>query len=195
VRAKNSGLIFVVSGPSGSGKTTLLTKLLEEPQAEKLLVKSVSLTTRPKRTGEINKKDYFFVTEKRFKELLKGGRVLEWTNFLGYYYGTPKDFVEDQAAKGRHIILCLDLKGALRIKKLYPDTSRTIFVLPPTLDALKSRIEGRCHKTGKDEISRRLKMAQREVQSRHKYDHTLVNKNLGTAVRQLRKIILKEIAV
>lgn len=187
------GLIFVVSGPSGSGKTTLLTKLLKDKELRDRLVKSVSLTTRPKRSGEKDKKDYFFITEALFRKIRGQKKILEWTRYLGYYYATPKNFVDKWLARGRHAILCLDIRGALRIKKIYPKNTVTIFILPPSIEILNERIRGRCRRTRMEEIKRRLELAREEFLASDKYDYSIVNKNLQDAIRELRGIVLKEI--
>ena len=128
------GLIFVISGPSGSGKTTLIKSLLKDRVLKKILSKSISFTTRPKRRNEKDKKDYFFITPAEFSHLLKRKKIIEWTRFLGYYYATPRDYVDQQLTRGRNLALCLDTKGAASIKKIYPDNSVTIFILPlPTI--------------------------------------------------------------
>lgn len=185
----------MVSGPSGSGKTTLLKKLLEDKQLKRNLTKSISFTTRPKRSAERNRKDYYFITEARFKQELKAKKILEWTRYLGYYYATPKVVVEKQLTKGKHVILCLDLKGALKIKRFYTQNTVLIFIIPPSLETLRERIEARCNKTKKEEIRERLKLAKRELLASYRYDYCLVNKNLRQAVQALRQIILKEVGI
>lgn len=185
-------LLFVISGPSGSGKTTLLKKLLEDRELKNRLVKSISFTTRAKRSGEKNKKDYFFINEAQFREKNKAKKILEWTKYLGYYYATPKDFVEKQFKKGKHVLLCLDLKGAAKIKRFYPKNTVTIFIIPPSLAALKKRIEGRCNKTIKEEIRQRLEAARRELKGAGRYDYCIVNQNLYKAARELKDIILRK---
>ncbi|MFH1413628.1 MAG: guanylate kinase [Candidatus Omnitrophota bacterium] len=185
-------MIFVISGPSGSGKTTLRDKLLEDKELIRGgLTKSVSLTTRPRREGERNKKDYSFITEAQFKRKLKGKKILEWTKFLGYHYGTPRDFVDGQLKKGKSIILCLDLKGALKIKRIYPHRAVNVFIVPPSLKELKKRIIGRS-KAQEEEIRKRLAVAKREVVSCGIYDYRVVNSNLSQAVKALKEIIVKE---
>jgi len=183
------GKIFVISGPSGSGKTTLAQSLLKDRKLKKKIARAVSFTTRPKRSGEKNRKDYFFISQNDFKEKLKAKKILEWTRYLGYYYGTAKDFLESQLYKSKAIVLCLDLKGAARIKKLYPEITTTIFVMPASLDELYSRIKNRCRDPKTLEINRRLKLASREVRAKKRYDHVIVNEDLETAVRQLKGII------
>lgn len=190
---RKRGLIFVVSGPSGSGKTTLRDNLLEDKTLKRKLSKSVSFTTRRRRTKERHGRDYFFITETDFKKKVRAKEILEWTKYLGYYYGTPRFLVEKQLSRGKNIILCLDLKGAIRIKRLYPKNSVTTFVLPPSIQTLRLRIEKRCHETKKEEIARRLKLAKEELSASRRYDYTIVNKNLERALRELKGIILQEI--
>lgn len=187
--------IFVISGPSGSGKTTLLQGLLKTAALKRRLVKSVSFTTRPKRQGERQGKDYFFISESQFKRFLKAKKILEWTRYLGYYYGTPRDSIDGQLEKGRSIGLCLDLRGALKIKRLYPHKAVSIFIAPPSIRELKNRIAKRCAKTPASEIQKRLRLAQEEVKLRKLYDYCLVNKDLYTTIRQLKDIILREIGL
>jgi guanylate kinase len=189
----NQGLIFVISGPSGSGKSTLLSHVLKDNGLKNRLVKSLSFTTRPKRSGEREGKDYFFITERQFKQQRSTKKILEWTKYLGYYYATPRDFLERQIQKGKDILLCLDLKGAQKIKRFYPKNTVTIFVAPPSLEILGERIRRRCRKTKRVEIQQRIKRARLELLAMHRYDYCLVNKDLGQAVRQLKSAILKEI--
>ena len=187
------GKIFVISGPSGSGKTTLRDKLLEDASLRRKFTKSVSFTTRLKRSMERHGRDYFFLKDADFKHKIKAKEILEWTKYLGYYYGTSRSFVSKQLKQGKCIILCLDLKGALGVKRLFPRNSVTIFVLPPSLKTLRQRIEKRCHKTRKEEIARRIKLAKIELNGSRYYDYTVVNKNLERAVRELREIVLDQI--
>jgi guanylate kinase len=190
---KTSGLIFVISGPSGSGKTTLASRLLRDKEFSKRMVKSISLTTRQKRTGEVDKEDYFFVSKNEFNRLRRSKKILEWTNYLGYYYGTPKDFVDEQLESGKSVLLCLDLKGALIIKKVYPECVKTIFVMPPSIEVLRERIAGRCNKTKIGEIKKRVTLAKKELLSAQEYDYSLVNNNLKEALNQLKNIVLSQI--
>ncbi len=189
------GLIFVVSGPSGSGKTTLLARLLEDRVLKKVLVKSVSFTTRPKRSSERNAENYFFISGDQFKRERLAKKFLEWTKYLGYYYATSRDFFHKQIKKGKHVILCLDFAGASKLKKLYPENAVTIFIQPPSFKTLEQRIKSRCNKTKTIEIKKRLKLARQEVRVGPRYDYFLVNKDLASTVRALKKIVLKEINV
>ncbi len=188
---KKNGLIFVISGPSGSGKSTLLGRLLQARGFKNRLVKSVSYTTRPKRTSERRNKDYIFITEKQFHRELRAKKILEWTKYLGYYYATPKDFLEENLKLGKSILLCLDLNGARKVKRLYPESTVTIFIMPPSLDALEGRISGRCKKTKRNEILSRLKLAGKELRAAGRYDYRIVNKDLAQATKDLREAITR----
>jgi guanylate kinase len=189
------GKIFIISGPSGSGKTTLLTRLIQDRKIAKLLEKSRSVTTRPRRLGEKQGKDYFFISKGEFRRLLKAKKILEWTRYLGYYYGTPRELVENRLKKGKHLGLCLDLKGARILKKIYPYNSVTVFVLPPSLSVLKARIEGRCRETNKKEVTQRLRLAKREILAAAQFDYRILNQNLRVALKELKRIFLKESSV
>lgn len=151
------------------------------------------MTTRPKRSGEQDRKDYYFISQEQFREEKKAKKLLEWTRYLGYYYATPKDFLERQLEKLKSVILCLNLKGTLEIKQLYPQNSVTIFVMPPSHAALLERMRKRCSKTKAQEVKQRLRLAQKELLAAKRYDYSLVNHDIQQATRQLKEIILKEI--
>ena len=186
------GLIFVISGPSGSGKTTLLKELFKDRELKAGFVKSVSLTTRSKRVSEREGKDYFFISEEEFQGKLRNKKIIERTRYLGYYYATPKDFLEKQLGRGKHIILCLDLIGAFKIKKVYPRNSTSIFIMPPSLAELRERIERRCCGTRREEILRRLALAQDEIAAAPRFDYYLVNRDLKETVARLKRIVLNK---
>lgn len=187
------GTIFVLSGPSGSGKTTLAQRVVSAPEFKTFLKKSISLTTRLKRSGEYQGKDYYFVAEQDFKDYLHKKKILEWTRYLGYYYATPKDKVEQVLLSGKSLVLCLDGKGATRIKRIYPDNSVTIFIKPPSIGELNKRIRSRGCKTRDEEIKKRLAIAKQEIKVSANYDYIIVNKNLDTAVNKLNSIIRRYI--
>lgn len=191
---KAKGLIFVISGPSGSGKTTLAGHIVKDRVLKKKLRKPVSFTTRCRRSKEKNGRDYFFISEKEFQKQLRGKKILEWTEYLGYYYATPRDFIERELKKGRHIILCLDRKGALKVKRLYPGNTVTFFIMPPSLRELRQRIKNRCSRTKHEEVRKRLGLARREIQAARQYDYCLVNKNLRAVTAKLKRVILDKIA-
>jgi len=159
-----------------------------------LLVKSVSYTTRRKRSGEKDNKDYFFIGEREFLAKRKAKKILEWTKYLGYYYATPKEFIDKHIRRGRNVILCLDLKGAARVKRYYPHNTVTIFVAPPSLGELSRRIRKRCRQTACEEVRQRLLLANKEMKFRKASDYCVVNKDFNKALALLKGIILKEIA-
>lgn len=192
-QSKKRGLIFVISGPSGSGKTTLLARLLKAPELRGKLIKSISLTTRPRRSGEQCGRDYFFISKKRFLGLRKAKKILEWTRYLGYYYATPKAFIQKEMARGNNLALCLDLRGALRLRRLYPGSAVLIFIQPPSIKALWPRITQRCRRTKSEEVRQRIRLARQEMLLASTYDHCLINKNLEETVTELKNIILKEL--
>jgi len=190
---KKEGLIFVISGPSGSGKSTLVEELLRDRQLRKKLARSISLTTRPRRSGEKDGKDYFFVSSSVFKARLAAKKILERTKYLRYYYGTPREFVEKQFKRGRHIVLCLDYRGVLQLRRVLPHNTVAIFILPPSLEELRWRIQERCHLTREKEVCQRLGLAKRELALARRYDYRVKNKNLNQATEALKKIILGKI--
>jgi guanylate kinase len=186
---KDKGFVFVISGPSGSGKTTLAKKILKQSRLRGRLIKSVSFTTRPRRPGEKQGRDYFFVSAGQFQRLLKAKKILEHTHYLGYDYGTPRHFIEQAIRKGLHIILCLDIKGAFFVKRAFPERTITIFVKPPSLDIAERRILNRCAKTGTKEVNRRIQLASKELDYANRYDYCLINDNLNKAIREVVRIV------
>jgi len=183
--------IFVISGPSGSGKTTLIRNLLASSDLKRLLVKPVSLTTRPKRRGEENRKDYHFLTKEEFILKRKNKELLESTEYLGHLYGTEKRVVRKLLEEKKNILLCLDTRGALRIRRMYPDNSVLIFVLPATFRVLRERLLARSKE--KDfSLDRRLEKAKEELSLAKNYDYRVINDRIGGAVKRLKRIIFKE---
>ncbi|MDD5173266.1 MAG: guanylate kinase [Candidatus Omnitrophota bacterium] len=182
------GKIFIVSAPSGCGKTTLCKKLLKDKLK---LYQSVSITTRPPRRGERNGTDYFFISAEEFIRMIDAKELLEYEENFGFLYGTPKRAVEDLLRKGRNVLLSIDVKGAMNVRKSYPHNSVLIFVMPPSMEELKNRLESREADTAKA-ISNRLKVAKQEVACKDNYDYVVVNDRLDAAYKRLREIILLE---
>jgi guanylate kinase len=183
----NSGLLVVISGPSGSGKGTICKRLIEE--IENINV-SVSATTRKPRVGEKDGENYFFIDEEDFLEKIKDGEFLEYASVYGNYYGTPKKAVLNQLENGKDIILEIDIQGALKVKGNYPK-GVFIFILPPSLEELKHRIEGR-GTDSKEAINRRLKSAYDELNYAFQYDYVVLNDEVDTAVEKIKEIISAE---
>jgi guanylate kinase len=183
------GRVFVLSGPSGCGKTTLVRSLLKDIALKKKLVRSISFTTRPRRPGEKEGVDYFFINSAQFRNRLKAKKILEWTRFLNYYYGTPREYAEGEFAHNRSIALCLDIKGAMRLKKIYGSRAVTIFILPPSIQILKERIHKRGCRTNDKVLDSRMKLAEKELRRAREYDYRVTNDNFSLALAKLKGII------
>lgn len=184
-RVKAKGKLFVISAPSGCGKTTLCRKLL----ADKLgLIHSVSMTTRPPRPGERDGVDYHFVSRKDFNGLIKKGSFLEYEENFGHFYGTPDRFIRDTLKKGRSVLLNIDVKGAAKVRRAYPGETVSIFILPPSIKALKKRLQSRMTDS-KATILTRFKLAKKELACKDRYDYRIINDSLGRAYRRLKNII------
>ncbi|ADU97365.1 guanylate kinase [Thermovibrio ammonificans] len=184
---KLKGLLIVVSAPSGTGKTTLCHMLLKEIPT---LEFSVSYTTRPPREGEVDGRDYHFVTKEQFERMIEEGDFLEWANVYGNLYGTSKSQVLKALEEGRDILLDIDTQGALQVKKNFPEAV-LIFILPPSLEELERRLRKRG--TDPEEvIERRLKTAREELKKALCYDYLVVNDELEKAFDQLKGIITAE---
>ncbi len=184
--AKKPGVLFIISAPSGAGKSTLCRAVLNHfPD----LVYSVSFTTRPPRGGEQNGVDYYFISQDEFKKGIVRDRWAEWAEVHGHYYGTSADFLNKALSNGQYILLDIDIQGAGRILQRYPD-GVTIFIMPPSLETLKSRLQSR----GTDNpevITVRLKNAREEMAQRNFYRHIITNERLSDAVAELIAIFEK----
>ncbi|MCD7878650.1 MAG: guanylate kinase [Candidatus Gastranaerophilales bacterium] len=177
------GHLFIISGCSGVGKGTLLKLFLENHPEIKL---SISATTRNPREGEIDGINYFFISKEEFEKAAQNGEFLEWAEFSGNYYGTKKNYIEKTLAKGIDIILEIEVKGANQVKSKMPDAV-TIFIMPPSINTLETRLRGR-HTEDESAIQLRLKEAEREIEAGKKFDYIVVNDNLETALNNLEKI-------
>jgi guanylate kinase len=184
-----TGKIFVISAPSGCGKTTLCNRLLADGLG---LENSVSMTTRPPRPGEKNGFDYRFVSEKRFRGIIRKRGFLEYEENFGHLYGTPRTFVENRLKKERPVLLSIDVKGAMKIRKAYPAASVLVFLLPPSLAALRKRLRARSSDSY-DVIQRRLGLAKKELAYKNRYDHRIVNDDLEKAYRRLKRVVVAEL--
>lgn len=176
-----------MSAPSGAGKTTLANRLFREfPDIDR----SISCTTRPIRAGEADGVDYRFISEKTFREMVENSLFFEWEEVHGSLYGTPKEPLLKSRSEGRDTVLDIDTRGALNLKRSFPD-SCLIFLMPPSLEALEQRL--RTRKTESDAaLKRRLENARREMAEKDKFDYAIINDNLDHAYEELKRIILKE---
>lgn len=179
-----TGSIFVVTAPSGTGKTTLLKRLLNEDAALRF---SISYTTRPPRPGEVNGKDYFFVSPAEFHRLQAQGALVECVEQFGYWYGTSKEWIAASVAEGHDLVFDVDPRGGRAIKAHFPQAI-LIFVLPPNLQELERRLKGRGDLEA-EELERRLEQGRGELGHVSFYDFLVINDDLNQALRQLEAIV------
>lgn len=181
---RSKGVLLVISGFAGTGKGTLVKSLLENYDNYAL---SVSATTRAPRKNEIEGVHYFYKTKEEFLEMIEHGELVEYAEYVGNYYGTPRAYVEQQLTKGKDVILEIEIQGALKIKERFPDTL-LLFLLPPDVDTLKARLEGRGTET-EEIIEQRLSRAVEEAEFIEKYDYLIVNDDLEKCVRETHAVI------
>ena len=178
------GEIFVITAPSGTGKTTLLKPLMD---ADPRLQFSISYTTRPRRPGEVDGKDYFFVSPAEFRRFRDQGALAEFVEQFGYGYGTSREWVLDLVHKGGDLIFDLDSRGARALKDAFPQGT-LIFILPPSLEELERRLHGRGG-LDPEELARRLENGRAELKEAHWYDYLVINDDKATALSQLQAIV------
>ena len=184
---RNKGKLFIVSGPSGVGKGTIREKVLSEfPN----LVFSVSATTRSKRAGEIEGKDYIFVTKERFKEMINNNEFLEWVEVYGDYYGTPASPIENAIFSGNDAFLEIEIQGARKVKNKYKNTV-SIFIAPPSFEELVKRLKGR-HTENENALKKRIENARIEMEEYINYDYMVINDTVDLAAKKVNCIILSE---
>jgi len=175
------GRLIVLTGPSGVGKGTLLKLLLKHHPELNL---SISATTRPPRPGEVHGEHYFFVNRDQFQQMIEHDELLEWAEFAGNYYGTPRRAVEQKIAQGEWVILEIELIGARKVRDAFPNAF-TIFLLPPSLEELEQRLRSRGH-DDETSIERRLSRAQTEIKAAPEFDIQVVNDALDEALHKIQ---------
>ena len=181
---KRKGILIVVSGFSGAGKGTLMKKLMEEYDNYAL---SISMTTRNPRPGEEDGREYFFVSKEQFEEKIGQDGLIEYANYCGNYYGTPRAYVEQQLEAGKDVILEIEIQGALKIREKFP-TALLLFVMPPSAKELRRRLTGRGTET-QEVIDQRMHRAMEEAQGIEQYDYIVINDQLEECVKELHAII------
>jgi guanylate kinase len=182
------GIMLIVSSPSGAGKTTLTRNLLEQEENVSL---SISVTTRERRASEIDGVHYNFISKRQFEIMRDGGELLEWAEVHDNYYGTPREPVERALEEGRDILFDIDWQGTQQLYDKMRDDVVSVFVLPPTADELKARLERRAEDSP-EIITRRLKNAAEEIPHWEEYDYVLVNRDLDKSFARLRSILTAE---
>ena len=182
---KKKGLLLIMSGPSGVGKGTVREKLMEDKSLN--LFYSVSMTTRKMRPGEENGREYYFVSREEFMDNVARDNLLEWAEYVGNCYGTPRDKVEAMRNEGKNVLLEIDVKGATNVFNKVPDAI-SIFVAPPSVEELGKRLRGRG--TESDEvIANRVECAAKELEYKHLYKYVVINDKLEDCVDEIRQII------
>jgi len=183
----SQGLLIIVSAPSGAGKTSLVRALLQDSALG--LTLSVSTTTRTPRPGEVNGREYFFTSEADFLSRKAQGEFLEWAHVHGNYYGTSRAWIQAQCAQGQAVLLEIDWQGARQIRQSFPrEALCSIFILPPSLETLRQRLQGR----GQDSeavIERRIQAAEEEISHAGEFDHVIMNQEFTKALAELKAIV------
>ena len=181
---KKKGRLVILSSPSGGGKSTVC-RLIKEKFPE--LEYSISTTTRPLRPGDEEGRDYIFIEENKFKEMIENNDFVEWAVVHGNYYGTSRNVIEDYLKQGKDCILDIDVQGGMHIKEKYPD-SVSIFIMPPSIEELEKRLKGRSTDS-EESIQTRLKNAKEEIEYRDQYDHIIVNDKIEETINKIVEII------
>ena len=188
MKLNDKGMLIVISGPSGVGKGTVRKALFEKRGHR--LVYSISMTTRKPRQGEVEGVDYYFVSRDEFQKRIDNNQFLEWAEFVGNYYGTPKDKVEEQIEMGKEVVLEIEVNGALQVLSKVKDAV-SIFIVPPGKQALYDRLRRRGTEP-EEVIQERMAKANREFQLAHKYDYIVVNDDVDNAADRIMAIIRAE---
>jgi guanylate kinase len=188
MKLNERGLLIVLSGPSGVGKGTVRKALFDMEGHD--LVYSISMTTRPPRGDEVDGEDYYFVSKEEFERRIREGGFLEWAEFVGNYYGTPKDKVEEQLKQGKEVVLEIEVQGALQVRERTND-GVFVFVSPPSKEALYRRLLRRGTESS-ETIQKRMEKAEREFPLAHKYDYIVINDEVTNAADRVLAIIRAE---
>ena len=188
IKSKERGSLIVISGPSGSGKGTVIQKYLEEHKKDTWL--SISCTSRDMRPGDEEGQTYFFISKEDFLNKIDKGEFLEYANYNGNYYGTPKEHIEEKLAKGIDVILEIEVQGALKVKEKLPETI-CIFIMPPSMKELKRRLIERKTES-KEKILDRFKTAYQEINQVSNYNYVVTNDTVANAVEKISSIIISD---
>ncbi|MCI9438031.1 MAG: guanylate kinase [Lachnospiraceae bacterium] len=181
---RQKGILIVISGFSGAGKGTLVKEIMRRHGEYSL---SVSMTTRPPRAGEREGVEYFFTDRAHFEETIAADGLVEYAQYCGNYYGTPKAYVEEQLKAGKNVILEIEIQGALKIKEKFPE-SLLIFVTPPSVEELKRRLEGRGTESA-EVIAKRLNRAAEESEGMEAYDYIVINDSLEEGAEEIHRLV------
>ena len=186
------GLLIIMSGPSGVGKGTIRQKVMESEELK--LYFSVSVTTRKMRAGEQHGREYWFISQEEFDDMMNNGKLLEWNRYVGHSYGTPLDPINEHREAGDNVLMEIDVHGATHVlRKTQGDEGViTFFILPPSLEELESRIRGRCTED-EETIQRRLQQARDEIALKDNYKYNVINDDIDRTAKEIIDIIKKEL--
>ncbi len=186
------GLLIIMSGPSGVGKGTIRQKVMESEELK--LYFSVSVTTRKMRAGEQHGREYWFISQEEFDDMMNNGKLLEWNRYVGHSYGTPLDPINEHREAGDNVLMEIDVHGATHVlRKTQGDEGViTFFILPPSLEELESRIRGRCTED-EETIQRRLQQARDEIALKDNYKYNVINDDVDRTAKEIIDIIKKEL--
>jgi guanylate kinase len=185
---QEKGLLIVLSGPSGVGKGTVRKEIFSDPDTA--FEYSISMTTRAPRPGEVDGIDYFFKSREEFEELIQQGKLLEYAEFVGNYYGTPVDYVRETLDAGKDVFLEIEVKGARQVREKFPE-GLFIFLMPPSLTELKNRIVTRGTET-EELINNRMLSAREEIEMMELYDYVVENDQVERACNRVKSIVIAE---
>ena len=182
------GKIIIISGPSGVGKKTILDQVMANKESLNVHY-SISMTTRPMRNGEVNGKDYYFVSDEQFVDAINKGDLIEWAVFCGNKYGTPRSFLTNQINEGKNVILEIEVVGALNVLNQFKNEELlSIFIVPPSIEELRQRLINRGSESS-EVINNRVNRAIEELKVQDKYQYIVVNDNVDSAVNQIQTLI------
>ena len=185
VSTVSKSMLIVISAPSGCGKTTIAREILRRHPE---MIFSVSATTRKRRDGEVDGKDYFFLSQEEFEKRIRDGQLAEWEMIYGDYYGSLRNQIESALRSGTSMVFDIDVNGSLSIKKIYPDDAILIFIRPPSMDILTTRLQNR-RTESEESIQRRLERVPMEMEKRSQFHFQVVNDSLERAVAEVESII------
>ncbi|HNZ77152.1 MAG TPA: guanylate kinase [Bacilli bacterium] len=188
MKLNDKGLLIVISGPSGVGKGTIRSALFEMEGHD--LIYSVSLTTRKPRAEEVNGREYWFISKEEFEQRIKDNKMLEYAEFVGNYYGTPLDTVEEQLKSGKEVVLEIEVNGAMQVREKMSDAV-FIFIAPPSYEALEKRLKSRGTEDS-EHIKERIEKAKKELDLAYQYDYIVVNDEVKNAADKIMAIIRAE---
>jgi len=188
ISLKRRGMCFVLSSPSGAGKTTISRKMLD---IDSHLTMSISYTTREPRPGEVHGVDYFFISKDAFREMINADKFVEHAEVFGNFYGTPRQFVEENLSAEKDVIFDIDWQGTRQLSDALPNDVVSVFILPPSMAELENRLKNRAQDS-EETVAKRMKKASREISHWNEYDYVLINNDLNETMENVNRVLLAE---